>query len=246
MEKTCIIIPFYNEAMRFPLEEFRNFCLLHHDVFFCLVDDGSTDSTLSILTNLENLFPEKIKVIPMKENCGKAEAVRTGIMESLNNPDFEYFGFFDADLSTSLDEVVRFREIFRERQDLQLCFGSRIAIIGTVIDRKLHRHLIGRIIATLISNILHLKVYDTQCGAKLFSRKAAERIFGSPFISRWLFDVEIFARLLKLNQGKKTQDFMLEVPVNSWIDKGGSKIPWTYGFRILPELYRIRKIYSDG
>ena len=50
----------------------------------------------------------------------------------------------------------------------------------------------GRVIATIISEILQIKVYDTQCGCKVFSRDLASEVFIDEFISRWLFDVEIF------------------------------------------------------
>jgi len=36
---------------------------------------------------------------------------------------------------------------------------------------------------------------------------------------------------------------VVEVPVRSWIDKGGSKVSWTYGFRILYDLVKIRNHY---
>ena len=48
----------------------------------------------------------------------------------------------------------------------------------------------------VVSNILNLPVYDTQCGAKIFSRKVCDDIFYEQFISPWLFDVKLFARLL--------------------------------------------------
>ena len=47
----------------------------------------------------------------------------------------------------------------------------------------------------VVSNILVFLVYDNQCRAKIFSRKICDDIFYEPFISPWLFDVELFARL---------------------------------------------------
>jgi hypothetical protein len=117
--------------------------------------------------------------------------------------------------------------------------------VGVTIERKLHRHLIGRVIATFISNILHIRVYDTQCGAKLFRRDLAERVFDKPFLTRWLFDVEIIARIIGMHPGKHIEEVMSEVPVSSWIDKGGSKISWTYGFRVFFDLYKIHRSYKD-
>jgi hypothetical protein len=199
-----------------------------------------------MLESLRKKFPDQVLVCKMNENKGKAEAVRTGMVNGLQHFSSGYFGYFDADLSTSLDEAYRLQGFFHDKPSLKFCFGSRMAIVGVKIERKLYRHLIGRIIATFISNILDLVVYDTQCGAKLFKREVADKVFKDSFLTRWLFDVEILARIIGMYRGERIEDIMLEVPVSSWIDKGGSKISWTYGFRVFFDLFRIRRYYRTA
>jgi len=245
MNSICIIIPFYNEANRFPVDEFLEFLQRDPETSFCLVNDGSTDETGKMLESLNEKFPGRILVTTMPENKGKAGAVQTGMISALRHFRCGYFGFFDADLSTRLEEVFRLRSSIQEKPTLEFAFGSRVAILGVRIERKFYRHLIGRIIATFISNILHLMVYDTQCGAKLFSQPLAARIFEKPFITRWLFDVEILARIIGIYGRDGIEEVVVEVPVESWIDKGGSKISWTYGFRVLYDLMRIRNHYKS-
>ena len=244
MDSICIIIPFYNEINRFPKDEFLEF--LHGDraTFFCLVNDGSTDGTGIMLEALYEKYPDRILVIS-QHNRGKAAAVRAGMMASLLHFQCPYYGYFDADLSTRLEESFIFRSRLTDRPSLQYVFGSRVAIHGVKIERSLYRHLIGRVIATFISNILHLRVYDTQCGAKLFKRSMAECVFEKPFITRWLFDVEILARIIGMAGREEMENVAAEVPVSSWTDKGGSKISWTYGFRVWFDLMRIRRFYKD-
>jgi hypothetical protein len=75
-------------------------------------------------------------------------------------------------------------------------------------------------------------------------RPLAVRVFEKPFITRWLFDVEILARIIGMYGRDGIEEVVVEVPVRSWIDKGGSKISWTYGFRVLYDLMRIRNHYK--
>ncbi|MCX6247700.1 MAG: glycosyltransferase [Bacteroidetes bacterium] len=243
MNPICIIIPYYNEAGRFPLDEFLEFLSHDQETCFCLVNDGSSDDTMKMLGSLYEKYPERILVCNLPTNKGKAEAVRAGMIMAMDHYISDYFGYFDADLATRLEEASRFLSLMKEKPALQYVFGSRVAILGVRIERKLYRHLIGRIIATFISNILHLMVYDTQCGAKLFTRSLAGSVFQTPFITRWLFDVEILARIIGICGRDKVEQVVRELPVTSWIDKGGSKVSWTYGFRIFFDLLKIRNHY---
>ena len=244
MEAICIIIPFYNEADRFPVNEFMGFLQRDQETSFCLVDDGSSDETGIILRSLQEKFPGRILMITLPKNEGKAGAVQAGMISALPHFPSGYFGYFDADLSTPLEESFRLRSSLLEKPTLEFAFGSRVGILGVRIKRKLYRHLIGRVIATFISNILRLMVYDTQCGAKLFTRNLANQVFDKPFITNWLFDIEIFVRILGIYGRDRIEAVAVEVPVKSWIDKGRSKVSWLYGFRVFYDLIRIRHHYK--
>ena len=75
--------------------------------------------------------------------------------------------------------------------------------------------------------MLAVRVYDTQCGAKIFRRSAAlEAAVGEPFRSRWAFDVELIGRLLAgaPNVPPLGADSFVEVPLAVWRDVPGSKL----------------------
>jgi hypothetical protein len=92
--------------------------------------------------------------------------------------------------------------------------------------------------------ILKISIYDSQCGCKIFDTKLAREIFQEPFISRWLFDVELFFRIKKLYSLKDLKEMSLEIPLSSWIDKSHSKVKLTYFFKMWQDLYLINKKYE--
>ncbi|NVO20105.1 MAG: glycosyltransferase [Bacteroidetes bacterium] len=246
MQKTCIVIPCYNEEKRLPVEEFVDFFHMHDDFDFCFVNDGSKDNTLGVIEKLLHLDPDRIFVVDLKQNVGKAEAVRKGILYSLQNDKYSYFGYFDADFATPLSELDTLMDAFIRNEECLFVVGSRIKRLGANINRKTHRHYTGRIFATAASMILRLPVYDTQCGAKLLKRSVVEVMFAEQFISRWLFDVEIFARLTANIGYKNILDHIYEVPLNCWIEKGGSSLQFSYMYKVPVELFRISRKYHLG
>lgn len=239
---TCIVIPCYNEEKKIPINEYISFIEDNPTVLLCFVNDGSNDNTLEIINSIKEKHREKVDIFSYSKNAGKAEAVRQGIHYCNSKYNHSYIAYLDADLSTTLQECIEMKKYFIN--DVNFCFGSRIQRIGAVIERKFFRFLTGRIIATFISNILKLKVYDTQCGCKLFSKDISVILFEDKFISRWLFDVEIFFRMIILYGRKEVFNKMIEIPLSRWIDKGDSKVKLTYFFKLWYDLYRINKKYK--
>jgi len=145
-------------------------------------------------------------------------------------------------LATTLEEFIGLRDYLHG--EIVFSFGSRIRKVGSTIERENSRFLIGRVVATFISNILDIKVYDTQCGAKLFTKEISEKLFEKEFISRWLFDVEIFFRMIHLFGKEKAIKKMIEVPLKLWVEKGDSKVKFTYGFKLWFDLFEIQRKYQ--
>ncbi len=239
-----LVVPCFNEEHRLPVDELRNFHMDGVRVEILLVDDGSSDHTLRLLESLRDADPARFSVLSLERNSGKAEAVRRGIMVALDrNPDL--VGFWDADLATPLTELVHFLKVFAARPEIEMIFAARVRLLGRSISRNPARHYFGRVGATLISSSLGLAVYDTQCGAKLF--RAGDRIaelFDRPFLSRWIFDVEIIARLVRQRGRDAAAKAIYELPIMVWHDVKGSKVRSTDFFRALKDLLKIHRAYN--
>jgi hypothetical protein len=136
-------------------------------------------------------------------------------------------------------------DVMEARPELQMIFGARVRLLGREISRHTSRHYFGRVGATLISQTLRLAVYDTQCGAKLFRAGADTRhVFSTRFLSRWIFDVEIIARYVRLWGRDRAAKSIYEYPVRHWKDVGGSKLKSHDFARALRDLWRIRRAYK--
>ena len=240
MSKLVILIPFYNEQNRIKIEVFETIFKGYNDVDFILVDDGSDDETFSIISRFA-IDNENVSSLKLKENRGKAEAIRNGVL-AVN--DYEYVGYLDADLATPVSELIRLFEIAKNKYQFSFIMGSRIKLIGNQVKRNLSRHYLGRIFATIISQfVLKTPVYDTQCGAKIIKLDLAKQLFENEFKTKWLFDVELLLRLKKLNYN--LQESVLEIPLETWEEKGNSKIKtkefFLFPFQILKIIFAYAK-----
>lgn len=244
LNSILIVVPCYNEEKRLALEAFLSFCnqTSNQSISFLFVNDGSRDKTIEALSTLKKSLPNNVQVLDLKNNVGKAEAIRKGMLQ-INQKNYSFIGYFDADLATPLEELDNLIAHTKKQNSPYLVMGSRVKLLGsTEIKRKLRRHYIGRIFATVVSNMLKLPVYDTQCGAKLIKSDIVESLFEKPFLSKWLFDVELLFRL-KQNY-PDFENRIVEVPLKKWEDKDGSKIGLTYFLRAPFDLLKIYFKYS--
>jgi glycosyltransferase involved in cell wall biosynthesis len=223
----CLIVPCYNEATRLDVASFRLFLAEGRGVRILFVDDGSRDGTVKVLENVCAGFEDSASVLGCPKNGGKAEAVRLGILHALERFDPAFVGFWDADLATPLDALARFAETFAQHAAIEMVFGARVQLLGRHIERRAARHYAGRVFASVVSTLLRMKIYDTQCGAKLFRVTGdTRRIFADPFLSKWVFDVEILARYQALlgRTPEQLQQVIYEYPLEKWTDVAGSKL----------------------
>lgn len=165
-------------------------------------DDGSTDDTLGVVARAFGPHPN-LRLLAAAKHLGKGAAVRQGMRAARG----ELLLFSDADMSTPIAEVEVFLRTIRDGSDVVI--GSRRRP-GSVIE--LHqgrmREMLGRCFSWLTRAMLAIDVSDVTCGFKLFTRRAADRLFSLQQIDGWSFDAELL--FLAERQGFKVK----EVPVH--------------------------------
>jgi glycosyltransferase involved in cell wall biosynthesis len=237
-----LVVPCYNEERRIDAGAFLEFARSGR-VHLLFVNDGSADGTARVLSALREEAPGQVDVLPLERNVGKAEAVRLGLRQALDRG-ASIVGYFDADLSTPPDQVLRLVDAVAGHGGLAAALGSRVARLGAQIERGVVRHYLGRVFATAASWVLQVAVYDTQCGAKCFRASPAVRAaLDDPFVSRWVFDVELLGRLLSGAPGVAPVgvDAFVEVPLERWRDVGGSKLGLRAMGGAAVDLLRVRQ-----
>ena len=207
-----VVIPAYNEEERIiPTIGAIASHMSSIDLPWELIvaDDGSTDQTIPMIESLELV---NLHVLKAPQNGGKGSAVRRGMLAAKG----QYLLFSDADNSTPIEEFGRLLSKIQD-DGFDIAIGSRAADGAEVGNKSLKRKILSAGLNTIVQNFFRIKVKDTQCGFKLFTREAAIRLHSAQTLMGFSFDLEILYLAFKF--GYK----VAEVPV-SWYDAPGSKV----------------------
>jgi len=224
-----VVIPAYNEETRLPPTLLEAVAYLEGEgapYEIIVVDDGSQDGTKEVVQRVSS---RNVRLITLERNRGKGYAVKTGVLSSQG----ALVLFIDADGSTPFDQL---RLLKRElTEGVGIAFGSRaLRSRETAVQARLHRKVLGRIFNLFVNLLAIPGVKDTQCGFKLFTREAADRLFSEQTIDGFAFDVELL--FLARRAGIQWR----EVPV-SWRNVPGSKVDLLKdSLRMLGHLLRLR------
>lgn len=244
LQKNCVgvVIPCYNEEERLLSMEFKDFAHKNLGYHLCFVNDGSTDKTLEVLENLKKGSESNISIYDCKKNGGKAEAVRQGMLHLAKDSQLDYIGFLDADLSTDFRDFDDLVETL-DQSEFKIVSGSRMSRMGADITKESARKIISMTINLIIRTILRMPFNDTQCGAKVMDRSVVPMLFNKPFITKWLFDVEMFIRMRKHYGKTEAKKLICEQPLKRWIHADGSKLSMKDSIKIVGQLAKIAFVY---
>jgi len=244
--RAIVVVPCFNEAKRLNMRAIQDFGRRTERVELLFVNDGSRDETLDLLEHLQQANPRRFRFLHLAQNSGKAEAVRQGVLLAVRSG-ADYVGYWDADLATPLVDIEPFCRVLDGKPRIEIVIGTRMRLLGHAIERRALRRLLGRVFARSASLALGVRVFDTQCGAKLFRvTPRLVELFARPFLARWIFDVEILARMKLARRAAGLPplgETMYEFPLDSWRDVAGSSVKSSDFAKAVLEMARIYWTY---
>lgn len=231
MPHLSVVVPAYNEEERLPrtlarLHEYYEAQAYPYDVI--VVSDGSKDGTAKLVSEFAATH-SKFRLIDYSSNRGKGYAVRTGILAA----EGDFILFCDADLATPQEETEKLLPHMSNGADIAI--GSRpLRESNLEKHQPFIREMFGRMSNLAVQLLAVRGIRDTQCGFKLFTKKAAHDIFRRCKLNEFGFDFECL--MVARDLGYRID----EVPIR-WLDQEGSKVVLMRdGPRALRDLIKIR------
>jgi dolichyl-phosphate beta-glucosyltransferase len=222
-----VVIPCFNEARKIEtdIQAALNYLMSQPYSFeLILVDDGSSDGTAAILEKSPGL-----RAICYQPNRGKGHAVRTGMLQATGR----YRLFADAGLCVPYSEIEKGLALLEAGADVAI--GSRKMAESQIVEQPAgYRRIGSSVFGLLVRNWMGLRYSDTQCGFKLFTAHAAERLFSAARIDGFMFDAETLINARKFGLTVK------EFPVEWRADPDSRYKPFSGSLRNLLELVRIQ------
>lgn len=229
-----VVIPAYNEEWRIlpTIGAIATHMSARGEPWELIVsDDGSTDATASLVRDLRFA---NLRLLTAPRNAGKGDAVRRGMLAARGR----LVLFADADQSTPIEQFDRLAA--RVADGFDVVVGSRAVAGAAVSNKSLARRVLSGGLHILVSRGFGIDVADTQCGFKLFTAPAAERLFSTQVVDGFSFDLEVLYLAHKLGYR------VTEEPVD-WYDAPGSTVDaMKVTLQFLRDLVRIRYLDLRG
>jgi len=216
-----IVVPSYNEERRLPRMlrptiEYLEKMKYKYEII--VVSDASKDKTTEVALGFSTFNGKNIdlKVLEYTHNQGKGGAVRTGVMTSFGDAIL----MVDADGASDINE---FEKLAKKLKEIEIDGHALVAGSRALVDeesnaeRTFVRLVLSKVSNFIVQNICGVKLKDTQCGFKLFTKASAKSMFRTLHIRRWAFDVELF--VIANEKGVP----YVEIPIN-YQDQDESKL----------------------
>ena len=230
-----IIIPVFNEGKKIEkdIQQATRFLSSQKMTGEIIIsDDGSTDNTLSFVRKIEIDPRISLKIIDNKDHRGKGHAVKSGILEARS----KVVLFIDSGSCVPYTDVMKGIDMIHTGSS-DIAHGSRF-LKDSIITRK--KQWYRRIMSVGFRKLIHICIKipedltDTQCGLKIYKRKAAFELYRQCITEGFMFDIEIILRAVKA--GYRIKEF----PISWTADLDSRLSPTASFFQIISELGSIK------
>ncbi len=190
-----IIIPAYNEADKIK-DTLENIIDINEINEIIVVDDGSSDNTVEIASNIKN---DKVKVFKLDKNRGKGYALNYGLKISMKNADI--IGFLDGDLGSSSSEIKKLiTPILNDEADV---------IIAKFPPAKKKGGLgfVKGLAKQSVLDMTGVELDATLSGQRIFKKEVLERFDEIPFG----YGVEVGMTIDMLKHGYKIKEVLVNM-----------------------------------
>ena len=170
--KLTIVIPCYNEAENIPLLIKSLDSVYKPDIEIILVDNGSTDDTLSVLyKELKSVNNALIRSVRVEKNIGYGHGIMAGVKKAKG----EIIAWTHADLQTDVKDVYIGYEMFRSQSDQKKTF-----LKGSRKERPLVDYILTWGMGKISSIMLGKKLNDINAQPKMFHRTFLKLVDDAP------------------------------------------------------------------
>ncbi|KKS26272.1 MAG: UDP-glucose-undecaprenyl-phosphate glucosyltransferase [Parcubacteria group bacterium GW2011_GWC2_42_6] len=194
-----------------------------------VLDNNSADKTAAVVEGYQKTMLSLR--LEKKNGKGKGEAVKNAMAIAQG----QYRLFMDADNATTIDHVEKMLPFFE--QGYEVIIGTRDSrdnkLAKQAVPQPLYKRLFGDLGNILIQVLVLWGIWDTQCGFKAFSAKAAETIFPKVTMYKWSFDIEV------LGMAKKLGYRIGIIPVY-WINNPDSRVSMGAYIGVLLDVFKIK------
>jgi len=197
-----------------------------------IVNDGSTDNTLSYLEAEYGIDPN-VRIVSDPVNRGKGYAVKTGILACYGSKCL----FIDGDLDISPKDL---RDYLKEMNEFDIVVASKLHKLSNIEATKARKFL-SQAFACFVRVSTGIPVHDTQSGLKGGNSGLLKKIFAMMSVSRYAFDVELL--LIASKAGLKIKEMPVEMTLKSKF-KLKDIVRMSYDVLRISSRYRLRS-YSD-
>jgi len=223
--KITVIIPAFNEKNTIQ-EIVRRVLAMKMVDEIIIVDDGSTDGTRDLISNMDG--KNNVRIILHEKNQGKGAAVRSGISAATG----DVLMIQDADLEYDPREYPNLMKPIEEGM-ADVVYGSRF--LGAPHRAILFWNMVANKLLTLMTNILYNTILtDMETGYKVFKREVAADM--KIHAKRFDFEPEFTAKILK----KNVRVFEVPITFNPRDYSEGKKIKMRDAFEAVWTLIKYR------